>query len=188
MSKDKEARYTDAVQNAFSEVKAWKLTTFVLGSLVAVLTLANVYGRLHAPAYLVPYNFATMNKQVAVEPGKYSPEYIQALAFQDSSLLLTWTVDTVSAQYERFLRRMTPELHSAQATKLLAEAQDNARANYTQSFYPSKDVRVTDTSMVIPGVLVRWQGSKEVIRQKLTYTLKYRESGEGLLLDEIDYK
>lgn len=182
------ARYSDSVQNAFSEVKAWRSATFILGALVALLSIANIYSRMHAPTYLVPYNFATLNKQVMLQPGAYDPEYVQALAFQDTSLLLTWTADTVTDQYNRFMRRMTSELHASQSVKLMAEADSNTKSGYSQAFYPGKSIKISGLEMIIPGELVRWQGPKEIFRQKLTYTIRYRESGQGLLLDDIDFK
>ena len=61
--------YTDILANAFSEVRAWKLTTLSLAALCAVLVIALIFQASSTPIVLVPYGVAAEQTRMKVSPG-----------------------------------------------------------------------------------------------------------------------
>lgn len=181
-------KYADLMANAFSSIKAWRAATFVLAGLCGIMAMALAYNSLNAPAYLVPYEFATMKGPVKVQPGKSSvaPDYLAAVALADLALITTFHPENLSTQYSRFLNRATPELYAAQNVKLMAEARELAMEKVSQTFYGGT-TRVSAAGLVVDvnGWLIRWNGDKEVLRSQVTYRLTYRESRGALSVDDV---
>ena len=175
------AKYSDAVANAFSEAKAWRAATVLLGLVVGVLAIALVIQSRATPLTLVPASFATSQGNITIEPTKdyseSSPDYLAQIALGDLALVLNWTPDNVEVQHQRFMNRMTPELYAEQNVAMMTQAAEFKANSTTQSFYPT-DTRVSSkgSQVVVDGTLVRWTGEKESIRVKVTYTLTYAKS------------
>jgi TraE protein len=178
-------KYTDILANAFSEIRAWKLTTLTLAGLCAVLVIALIAQARTTPVVLVPYGFETSQGPLKVAPGGdfagSSPEYLSQVALGDLGLILNWQPDDVGVQYQRFLNRATSELYARENVRLLAEAKDHKAQGESQSFYPETvQVDVKAAKVVVDGYLVRWTGDKEVVRAKQRFNVTYRIQ-KGLL-------
>lgn len=170
-------KYLDILANAFSEARAWRLTTFAVTGLCAMLAITLVWQAQSTPMILVPAGFAETQGKVSVHPKDFtstSPDYLAQTALGDLALVLTWQPSNVALQYQRFLNRTTSELYASQNVDLLAEAQKYRSLGASQSFYPER-VRV-DLKMarvVVDGYLVRWEGDKEVLRTQSRFTVTY---------------
>jgi len=174
-------KYTDAVANAFSEAKAWRAASVLLGLVVGILAIALVMQSRATPLTLVPANFASSSGPITVQPTKdfseSSPDYLAQIALGDLALVLNWTPENVEVQHQRFLNRMTPELYAEQNVAMMTQAVEFKRNSTTQSFYPSiTKVSSTGSQVVVQGTLVRWTGEKESIRVKVVYTINYAKS------------
>jgi hypothetical protein len=183
MSNNKTPKYTELIAEAFSEKKAWRNGFLVMFLMALGLAVALVYQSTHMPHTLIPYSFALQKGPVTVQPGVLQDStYIAGLARDDVTLALNWTTETVGLQYGRFLNRMTPQMYSAMVVKLTEEAKSYSTGSYTQAFFPKNtQILTTDTNVVrISGVLVRWEGEKEVYRQTVVYKLGYEDTN-GLL-------
>lgn len=171
-------KYTDAVANAFSEAKAWRAASVLLGMVVGILAIALVMQSRATPLTLVPMEFATSSGNITIEPTKdysaSSPDYLAQIALGDLALVLNWTPENVEVQHQRFLNRMTPGLYAEQNIEMMGEAGNFKRTSTTQSFYPGTTrVGSKGSQVVIEGTLVRWTGEKESIRVKAIYTISY---------------
>jgi type IV conjugative transfer system protein TraE len=172
-------RYTDIIANAFSEVRAWKLTTIALACLCAVMAFALIYQTRSTPVILVPYGMATETGKLTVSPaGNFAgttPQYLSQVALGDLALILNWQPDNVALQYQRFLNRTTSELFARENVRLLEEAKDHQNSSTSQSFYPERvEVDLKNGKVVVNGYLIRWSGEKEVIRTRTVFTVTYR--------------
>jgi len=170
--------YTEILANAFSEARAWKLTTFVVTGLCAVLAIALIWQSHTTPVVLVPAGFAETQGKVTVQPQTFqgtSPDYLAQVALGDLALILTWQPSNVELQYQRFLNRTTSELYQDQNVKLLADALKHRQTGTSQSFYPENvQVDVNSGRVIVDGYLVRWEGDKEVLRTRSRFTVTYR--------------
>lgn len=181
-------RYPDMLANAFSSIKAWRSATFLLAGVSGFLAVALAYTSLQAPAYLVPYEFATMNGKVKVAPGASSvaPDYLASVALGDLALITTFHAENVRIQFARFLNRATPALFAEYELKLTAEAKEYADQKVSQTFYPSTtEVARSGQRVDVKGWLVRSTGNKEVLRQQVSYTMSYKESRGMLYVDSV---
>lgn len=171
-------RYTDILANAFSEARAWKMTTLAVSCLCALLAFTLVWQARNTPTVLVPANFAELNGKVSVHPADFagtSPDYLAQIALGDIALILTWQPANVEMQYQRFLNRTTSELYSRENVRLLADARDLRSAGTSQAFYPEAvQVDLKGNRVVVDGFLVRWEGSKESVRNKTRVIVTYR--------------
>jgi type IV conjugative transfer system protein TraE len=173
-----QTRYTDILANAFSEVRAWKLTTIAVSCLCAVLAMALIWQTQSTPIVLVPAGLAENQGRIVVEPNAgsgTSPDYLSQIALGDLALVLTWQPDNVLLQFQRFLNRATSELYARENVRLLAEAETHRKEGSSQSFYPETvQVNVKAAQVVIDGYLVRWTGEKESVRTKSRFTVTYQ--------------
>lgn len=177
-------KYSDAVANAFSEAKAWRAASLLLGLVVGILAIALVMQSRATPLTLVPMDFATSKGNVTIQPTKdfsqSSPDYIAQLALGDLALVLNWTPENVQVQHQRFLNRMTPELYAEQNVTLTTQAAEFRANSTSQSFYPNTtkvgNGEGGSSKVVVDGTLVRWTGEKESIRVKVTYNITYAKS------------
>ena len=172
------SKYTDAVSNAFSEAKAWRAATVLLGLVVGTLSIALVMQSRAAPMILVPANFASVDGPIKIQPtneyGETSPDFLAQIALGDLALILNWTPDNVAVQHQRFLNRMTPELYAEQNVAMMTQASEFKSNSTTQSFYPTTTrVGAKGSVVVVDGTLVRWTGEKESIRARVVYTISY---------------
>lgn len=180
--------YPDMLANAFSSIKAWRTVAFLLFGLSGFLAVALAYTSLQAPAYLVPYEFATTNGKVKVAPGaaNVNPDYLATIALGDLNLITTFHSENVRIQFARFLNRATPALFADYELRLTAEAKEYADQKVSQTFYPSTtEVSRTGQKVSIKGWLVRNTGNKEVLRQQVSYTMTYKESRGMLYVDSV---
>lgn len=171
-------KYTDAVANAFSEAKAWRAASVLLGLVVGILAIALVMQSRATPLTLVPMDFATSSGNVTIQPTKdyseSSPDYLAQIALGDLSLVLNWTPENVEVQHQRFLNRMTTELYAEQNVSMMTQAAEFKTSSTTQSFYPGRTkVGSKGSQVIVEGTLVRWTGEKESIRVKVIYTISY---------------
>jgi type IV conjugative transfer system protein TraE len=172
-------KYTDAVANAFSEAKAWRAASVLLGLVVGILAIALVMQSRATPLTLVPMDFATSKGgPITIQPTKdyseSSPDYLAQIALGDLALVLNWTPENVEVQHQRFLNRMTTELYAEQNVSMLTQAAEFKSSSTTQSFYPSTTrVGTKGSQVIVEGTLVRWTGEKESIRAKVIYTISY---------------
>lgn len=184
-------RYPDMLANAFSSVKAWRTATFLLGGICAFLAASLAYTSLQAPAYLVPYEFATTTGKVKVAPGaaNVNPDYLASIALGDLALITTFHPENVRVQFQRFLNRTTPALFAEQEMRLTAEAKEYADQKVSQTFYSNTtQVSRKGDRVEISGWLVRSAGNKEVLRSQVTYQLTYKESRGMLYVDGVSLK
>lgn len=171
-------KYTDAVANAFSEAKAWRAASVLLGLVVGILAIALVMQSRATPLTLVPADFASFKGPLTIQPtkdyGEASPDYLAQIALGDLALVLNWTPENVEVQHQRFLNRMTTELYAEQNVTMLTQAAEFKSSSTTQSFYPGRTkVSSKGSSVIVEGTLVRWTGEKESIRVKVIYTISY---------------
>jgi hypothetical protein len=170
-------RYTDILVNAFSEVRAWKMTTLAVTGLCAMLAFALIWQAQSTPIVLVPAGFAESNGKVNVHPKDFtgtSPEYLAQTALGDLALILTWQPSNIDKQYQRFLNRTTSSLYASENVRLFADAEKNRLTGTSQSFYPEQvQVDLKNARVVVDGFLVRWEGDKEVLRRKSKFTVTY---------------
>lgn len=175
----KPANYLEVVANAFKAAQAWKAATFALGVVCAILAFALVQSARNASVVLLPYELATMDKQMRLplngEIKGTSSEYVANIALADLSLILNFTPENVITQHQRFLNRLTDSLHGTQREPLLAQADEMKRRNVTQAFFPS-EVKVSPdaTTAQVSGTQIRYTGGKETMRQNITYVISYK--------------
>lgn len=189
MAEKKNPKYVELLAEAFSEKKAWRNGFFVMFLMALGLAFALVYQSTHMPHTLIPYSFALQKGPVKVQPGVLQDStYLAGLARDDITLALNWTSDNVGVQYGRFLNRMTPQMYSAMVVKLTEEAKAYAIGSHTQAFFPKTTQIVTAeaNSVRITGVLVRWEGEKEVYRQTVIYKLGYSDDSGMLNINRVN--
>lgn len=184
--------FLDAVANAFSEAKAWKASTLALGIVSGLLTMGLLYKASDQNVILIPHNVAANEGRMVVDPNKplnSSAEYLQSLAISDLALILNWTPETVTKQYQRFLNRTTEDLYARENIRLLTEAREHEKAVVTQTFVP-KDVRLdlANKRVVADGFLIRWTGDKETIRIKATFIVTYQQHRGYLHVSNLELK
>jgi hypothetical protein len=174
---EKKTRYIDSIANAFSEARAWRATTLLLGALVVALVALNIYQSANKPTVLVPYEFAANKTPVTVETtgeiAGTSEEYLTNLALADLALVMNFTPDTVRTAHLRFLNRLTPDLSATQRAELASQAERYRTESRSQSFYPSDTRLVAKNKVEVTGTVVQWTGDKEVLRAKTTYVVTY---------------
>lgn len=172
------SRYLDILANAFSEVRAWKMATVTLGMVSALLAITLIWQAQTTPIVLIPAGFAETNGTVKVMPkdaGATNPDYLGQIALGDVALIFTWQPANVEMQYQRFLNRTTSELYAKENINLLTDAKKFHKINASQAFYPEKvEVDLKTTTVLVGGYLVRWEGDKEVLREKSSIELTYR--------------
>lgn len=172
-------QYLDVVSNAFKAMQAWKFATFALGLVVVALSGALIHQQRNTPIILVPHEMASSGGRVTVmtngEIRGTSQEYLANTALSDLTLILNFTPDNVVTQTSRFLNRVTDDLYGRQRDTLLAQASEFKSRSVTQTFFPS-DIRVSDSGnrVVVEGSQVRWVGSRETIRTKISYVITYK--------------
>ena len=176
----REGKFIGALSNAFSEARAWKLTTFMVGGLAVALAVALVWSSADRPVVLVPAGFAESHGRVTVSPssGRSSPGYISQIALGDLSLALDWQPDDVVTQYRRFLNRLTNSEYAAESVPLMAKAHRDQANDVSQSFYPNRVyVNLQKLSAKVYGVLERWEGGKRVLHSPIEYRVTYDNEG-----------
>lgn len=176
----RERKFIGSLSNAFSEVRAWKLTTFTVGGLAALLAFALVMSASDKPIVLVPAGFAESHGKVTVAPssGRSSPGYISQIALGDLSLALDWQPDDVVTQYRRFLNRLTNAEYASENITLMSEAHRDQANDVSQSFYPNRVfVNLAKLTVKVSGVLSRWEGGKQVLHSPVEYKVSYANEG-----------
>ncbi|MDP3139182.1 MAG: TraE/TraK family type IV conjugative transfer system protein, partial [Burkholderiaceae bacterium] len=172
--------HLDVIANAFSEVKAWKAVSVFLALLVVALLYFVVDQARNAPVALITHEMAASKGRIEVavngEVTGTNAEYLSLLTRADLGLILNFQPATVITQTSMFLNRLSPDLYAASNVSLLAEAQNNKDAGYSQSFYPDAEIKAfpREGRVEMSGTLVRWQGSKEILRQRVAYEVEYR--------------
>lgn len=174
-------KYLDSVSAAFSEAKAWRAATFIVGAVALVLAFQLVNQARKRPVLLVPYHSASdMGKVEVTTSGELrgtSSEYIANLAIADLSLILVFTPDNAVTMTKRFLNRVTEDLYRQEESRLLAQAADNKSRGVTQSYFPTKVSVSTDRERAeVTGKLVTSIGGKETQSVTITYVLTYDAS------------
>lgn len=183
-------RYTDILANAFSEARAWKLTTLCVSGLCAMLAITLVWQAASTPVVLVPAGLAESSERVTINPRNFegtSPDYLAQTALGDLALILNWQPSNVELQYQRFLNRLTSVQYARQSAPLIAEAQRHRSTGASQSFFP-EDVQVDLRAgrVMVKGYLVRWEGSKEVLRQPARFAVTYVNQKGFLYVADIE--
>ena len=176
----KEGKFIGALSNAFSEARAWKLTTFGVGGLAALLAFALVWSSAERPVVLVPAGFAESHGRVTVSPstGQSSPGYLSQVALGDLSLALDWEPDDVVTQFRRFLNRLTNSEYAAESISLMSQAHRDQANDASQSFYPNRVyVNLENLSVKVSGMLSRWEGGKRVLHSPVVYRVSYSSEG-----------
>jgi len=176
----RERKFIDSLSNAFSEVRAWKFTTFAAVGLAAVLAFALGVSASDKPVVLVPMGFAESHGRVTVAPssGRSSPGYMSQLALGDLSLALDWQPDDVVTQYRRFLNRLTNAEYASENISLMSEAHRDQAHDISQSFFPNRVfVNPQKLTVKVSGVLSRWEGGKQVMHSPVEYTVGYSNEG-----------
>lgn len=177
--------YLDNMANAFKEVRAWKSACMVLGAVCGVLAFGLIYAERNAPMVLVPYGFATSDGKMKINPngkaGEVAPDYLATLALSDLETALDWTPETVETQNARFINRLTERLYADQNVDLMTKASEFRSSGTTESFYPNGTrVDAAQNTVIVDGTLVRWEGEKQTLHQKVTYKISY-ETTKGYL-------
>lgn len=174
-----EKNYFGAVANAFSEARAWRYTSFVLGALCLLLAWGLLTASRNATVVLLPYEQATVDRQgrVPVELSNplstKNPEYLTNIALADAALLLNFTPENVESQYRRFLMRLTPAAYENYNVSLLEQAEAHRKGARTQSFFPTQTKVHADGRVELVGTLIVHVGNKEVFRQRQTIEVSY---------------
>lgn len=170
--------FLSSINRAFSEVRAWKTATLILGVVSVLLAWQLVRAVANQPVVLVPHNMATDSGRVSVatngEIRGTSAEYLANIALSDLALITNFTPDNVLTTYKRFLNRLTDPVFASQESKLLAQAADYKQRGVTQSFFP-QGVKTTPNGkeMEVSGTLVQSIAGKETNRTKITYSVSY---------------
>lgn len=179
---------SDLLSNAFSEVKAWKTATFILGAVSVIFAISLAIRSNQHDTVMISHEMASATGPIKIEGGKklVSPDYMQYIALADLALLLNWKPDTVEKQYNRFQNRLTTELYARENVKLVKDAMDFAKSGTSQSFYPESKIKVNDKgNIAVDGLLIRWTGEKEILRYKATYYLTYKEARGSIFIDDV---
>lgn len=181
------SNYMSAIANAFNEAKAWKYATLALSVVCSIQSIGLIYQSVRAPTYLIPHQIASAKGPMKVQPGaEINADYLQYVAVADLELVLTWQPRSVEDQFARFQNRLTPALYAAQHQKLMDDAKKFKSEDTTQAFYRNGNIQVTQNNKVkIPGILVRWNGDKLILREDFNYILTYQETGGMLYLDNL---
>lgn len=171
--------FLSSVNRAFSEVRAWKTVTLILGVVSVLLAWQLVRTVANQPVVLVPHNMATDTGKVSVstngEIRGTSAEYLANVALADLSLITNFTPDNVLTTYKRFLNRLTDPVFASQESKLLAQAADYKQRGVTQSFFPSGVKTTPDGKLMeVKGTLVQSIAGKETNRTPITYAISYQ--------------
>lgn len=189
----KKPSFTELLSNAFAEVRAWKLTSFVLASLCVIFAILLIYEANSRTTVLVPANVAELQGPVKVSPsgafGDTSPEYLAQTALGDLALILDWSPDNVQLQYERFLNRCTGSLYAREDVRLLSKARKHQASGESQSFYPeSTQVNLKTGQVIVDGHLVRWTGGKQLVRVRQRFVVTYRMQDGYLHVADVQTK
>lgn len=174
----KSPNYLESVATAFSEAKAWRAATFVLGLVSIILAYQLVSQVRNRPVVLVPYSAATdAGRMEVVTSGEIrgtSNEYMANIAMADAALILNFTPENVLTTYKRFLNRVTDSVYREKESPLLAQAMDYKQRAVTQSFFPTSVRVTTDRRKVeIDGVLLASIAGKDSLRTNITYVVSY---------------
>jgi len=169
-------RYLNTLSNAFSEARAWKLTTFVVSAFAALLLISLMWVASHTPVVLVPQGFAESHGKVTVSQasGGTSPQYLSQIALGDLGLALNWEPNDVIQQYQRFLNRLTISDYASENIPLMSQAKADQANDTTESFFPDRVfVNVEKKTVKVYGTLNRWDGSNLVLHENVEYLVKY---------------
>jgi len=171
--------FLSSVNRAFSEVRAWKTATLILGVVSVLLAWQLVRTVANQPVVLVPFNMATDNERMSVatngEIRGTNAEYLANIALSDIALITDFTPDNVLTTYKRFLNRLTDPVFASQENKLLAQAADYKQRGVTQSFFPVGVKTTPDGKLMeVTGTLVQSIAGKETTRSTLTYAISYQ--------------
>ncbi len=174
MKERKSPAYLESLVNLSRERNAWKQISYLLATVCVLLSVALVWMRADAPAYIVPYELALAGEKVEVAPRSVvDPQYLTYLAEADIQLLTSWTADTVGTQYQRFLNRVSRELRAQKEVELIKEASQLTKGVAIQSFYVKKTEVLNKTSVRLTGELVRWEGERVAFRTGIRYRIEY---------------
>jgi hypothetical protein len=165
--------YPHGLAKAFNEGRAWRYVSFVVSGIALILVMALVYVATHEPVTLVPYGMSLAKGPVKVHPGgDENGPYLAYVAQADLGLALNWTPNTVKAQLERFLNRLTPAAYAKEQASLLAAAKLDRQNDITEAFYPHR-VQYAGNTVQVEGLLVRYAGSVQMTSKPVTYSLTY---------------
>lgn len=178
----KSSFYPDALANIFQSAKAWRSVALVMIGMFIAQTFLMLHISAQRTVILIPQGLPVTKDGITLNLGEpYTPDYLTSLAKGDIYSLLSWTPETVQAQYGLFLSRATPTLQSERRADLLAEAASFKEDGITQSFYVSRTYVKNQNEVTLHGVLVRAMGGKEVFRGPAAYTITYANAGGGEL-------
>lgn len=168
--------------NAFSEIKAWKTATLVLGAVCAILAFALIDSARTTPVVLLPYSLATMSEKMSIplngEIKDTSQEYIANIALSDLNLILNFTPENAYTQTERFLNRLDETLYGNSSEQLRAAAKSNKDHGVTQSFNPTAvDIQIDGkkVNVYVSGTQIQYAASKEYMRSTIKYKITYTQ-------------
>lgn len=175
-------QYPDLLANLFNSAKAWRTVALLMIGIVVAQAVMLMWMAGQRTVLLVPQNLPNNKGAITLNLGEpFSPDYLTAIAKGDAYSLLSWTPDTIEAQYGLFLSRLSPASYDVRREALLAEAKSHKEEGLTQSFYVARTF-VNGSSVTLHGVLVRAMGGKEVFRGPAAYTLGYANVGNGVVL------
>jgi hypothetical protein len=185
------SKYFDLVANAYSEAKAWRLSTVVLAGVCIALVWGLLSASSNAPVVLVNQETASLQGRIKVTQASdlsgTDLAYFTNIALGDLGMLLTWRPETVEQGYARFLNRTTDGLYAREGTRLRGEAQKHKADNVTQVFYPADTkVDLAKRQAIVTGTLVRWQSDKEIFRGTVRYAVTYERFKGYLHVDRIE--
>ncbi|MHB1666131.1 TraE/TraK family type IV conjugative transfer system protein [Thiomonas sp.] len=167
------ANYPEALVKAFREGRAWRFAAFAFAGFALIFAGGLVYVSTHSPTTLVPYGFAMAKGPVTVKAGSAANgAYLSYVAQADLGLILDWTPDTVKAQYDRFMNRLSPSLYAAEQAKLVAAAKLNKQNDVTEAFY-ANHIQYSGDTVQVSGLLKQWAGQTVILSRPVTYTLTY---------------
>lgn len=173
--------YPDFLANLFQSAKAWRSVALIMIGVFIAQSMMMIHMASQRTVVLIPQGLPASKAGISINLGEpFTPEYITALAKGDAYALLSWTPETIEAQYSLFLSRLTPAQYDTKKGDLLAEAKAHKEEGLTQSFYSSRTF-VNGGEVTLHGILVRSMGGKEVFRGPAAYSIAYSADGSGML-------
>lgn len=191
----KQTKYGSKIANLSLELNAWRMTSLILMASSFILAYSLMQVSSHTTTIIIPHQVLAAGKQFKIKDNGFEdPEYLGNLALADIQLLLNWTSENVQKQYGMFLNRATTELYGKENVRLLNEAKENSSNAVTQAFYPLSIKQNNNASAkyagvaAVSGILVRYEGEKQVLRTKVSYILRYKDVAGLLKVDSVEFK
>lgn len=148
--------YTSSLHNASNSAKSWQKISYGLLASNALLVLCVLTLDKKEKTIIVPPGIALSaeeNGGLWVNGEELSPAYLERLALNYLSLLLTYHRENVDYQYSKVATDMDPELLNEMRPILdtdIARVKDHAIAS---TFYPSRVSQLDKNSVIVSGLL-----------------------------------